>query len=215
MPKKVGQDFESRLNDSGIGNAPGYEGDALSTGRVGPGTPYFQDCRPTSSSQDCSPVKSEFPMSAYRERSGSRPSFKRILFICSLFALVGCCLLYKAWTSFQIKEIVWRSYEHVTISLASVASVILLLIIIVSWKYARTSCGANDEVIEIYQGSNFGYFGGEATRSPRGTDQEPNVVGQRKPDAPNEGQGSSLGIGHNFELPFADATPVSSPIKRT
>lgn len=29
------------------------------------------------------------------------------------------------------------------------------------------------------------------------------------------GQGSSLGIGHNFELPFANATPVSSPIKRT
>lgn len=60
MPKKVGQDFESRLNDSGIGNSPGFEGDALSTSRVGPGTPYFQDCRPTSSSQDFSPVKSEF-----------------------------------------------------------------------------------------------------------------------------------------------------------
>lgn len=29
------------------------------------------------------------------------------------------------------------------------------------------------------------------------------------------GQGSSLGIGHNFELPFANATHVSSPIKRT
>lgn len=29
------------------------------------------------------------------------------------------------------------------------------------------------------------------------------------------GQGSSLGIGHNFELPFPDAAPVSSPIKRT
>lgn len=91
MPKKVGQEVESRLNDSGIGNSPGFEGDALSTGRVGSGTPYFQDCRPTSSSQDCSPVKSEFPISAYRERSGSRPSFKRTLFIWSLFALVGCC----------------------------------------------------------------------------------------------------------------------------
>lgn len=29
------------------------------------------------------------------------------------------------------------------------------------------------------------------------------------------GQGSSLGIGHNFELPFPDAAPVSSPIKRS
>lgn len=141
MPKKVGQDFESHSNDSGIGNSPGLERDALSTGREGPGTPYFQDC---------SPVKSEFPMSAYRERSGSRPSFKRILFIKSLFALVGCCLLYKAWTSFLFKEIVWRSYEHITISLASVASVILLLIITVSWKYARTRCEGNDEVKEIY-----------------------------------------------------------------
>lgn len=123
--------------------------------------------------------------------------------------------MYKAWTSFPFKEIVWRSDEHVTISLASVASVILLLIITVSWKYARISCDANDEVKEIYQGSNFGYFGGEAPSSPRGTYQEPNVVGQLRPDAPNEGQCSSLGIGHNFELPFADATPVSSPIKRT
>lgn len=154
-------------------------------------------------------------MSAYRERSGSRPSFKRILFIRSLFALVGCCLLCKAWTSFPFKEIVWHSYEHSTISLASVASVLLLLVIIVSWKIARTSCEANDQVKEIYQGSNFGYFGGEATSSPKGSYQEPNVVVQLRSDAPNKGQGSSLGIGHNFALSFAGETPVSSPIKRT
>lgn len=29
------------------------------------------------------------------------------------------------------------------------------------------------------------------------------------------GQGSSPGIGHIFELPFADATPLSNPRKRT
>lgn len=56
-PRKVERDFESRLNDSGFGNLPGFEGDALSTGRVGLGKPYFQDCRPTSSSQDCSPIR--------------------------------------------------------------------------------------------------------------------------------------------------------------
>lgn len=53
-PKMVGQDFESHFNDSGIGNSPGFEEDALFTDRVGPGTPYFQDYRPTCSSQDCS-----------------------------------------------------------------------------------------------------------------------------------------------------------------
>lgn len=36
-----------------------------------------------------------------------------------------------------------------------------------------------------------------------------------RPTAPNAGQGSSLGIGDNFELPFADATPVNSTIKGT
>lgn len=91
----------------------------------------------------------------------------------------------------------------------------LLLIITVSWKYARTSREANDRFKEIYQGSNFRYFGDEATSCPKGTYQESNVVGQLRPDARNVGHGSSLGIGHNFELPFADATPVSSPITRT
>lgn len=88
-------------------------------------------------------------MSVCRERSESRLSLKRILFIWSRFALIGCCSLYKAWTFFSFNEIVRRSYEHVTISLASVASVILLLIIIVSWKLGRTSSEANDQVKEI------------------------------------------------------------------
>lgn len=89
------------------------------------------------------------------------------------------------------------------------------MIIIVSWKYGKTSSEANDEVKQIHQGSNAGYFGGDATSSPKGTYQERNVFGQLRPDVPNVGQGSSLGIGHSFELSFADATHVSSPIKRT
>ena len=206
-PRKVEQDFESHLNDSGIGNSPGFEGDALPTSRVGPGTPNYQECRPTSISQGCSPVKSEFPMSVYREKNESRPSLKRALSIWFLFALVGCCLMNIAWTHFPYHEIVRQSCRNATIVLGSVASVILLLIIIVSWKYVGTSSEANDQVTEIHQESDFGLFGGKASNNPKGTYQEPNVVGHLRPNAPNVGQGSP-GIGHDLELPFADATPI-------
>lgn len=74
-PKKVGQDLNGHLNDSGIGKLLGFEVDALLT------------------------EKSQFLM-VYRKRGESRPSLKRILFIWSLSALIGRCLLFKGLTSF-------------------------------------------------------------------------------------------------------------------
>uniref|UniRef100_A0A8W8HL34 Uncharacterized protein n=1 Tax=Magallana gigas TaxID=29159 RepID=A0A8W8HL34_MAGGI len=206
-PKKVGQYFDSPypLNDSGIelNTETECRTSWQPTSRVTPESPNFQELG--QNSQGPSVQHMYIP----------KPSLKRILLIWVIFALIGCSLIVMTWIYFPENKIAQKSQENALTSMVSVASAMLLVIILrVVWKYGGPS------LLNTNKGGNSLKFiptdttfnGGSASIAPTGTYQEPKLSGQSGSTAPNLGNQTPHGIGYNFEFPMADETPTNTPM---
>uniref|UniRef100_K1PHR8 Uncharacterized protein n=1 Tax=Magallana gigas TaxID=29159 RepID=K1PHR8_MAGGI len=163
-PKKVGQYFDSPypLNDSGIELNTETECRTRwqPTSRVTPENPNFQELR--QNSQALSVHHMYIP----------KPSLKRILLIWVLVALIGCSLIVMTWIYFPENKIVQKSQENALTSMVSVASAMLLVIILrVVWKYGGPSLLNTNKRGNSFIPTDSTFNGGSASNAPTGTYQ--------------------------------------------
>uniref|UniRef100_A0A8W8LQR5 Uncharacterized protein n=1 Tax=Magallana gigas TaxID=29159 RepID=A0A8W8LQR5_MAGGI len=202
-PKKVGRYFDSPypLNDSGIelNTETECRTSWQPTSRVTPESPNFQELG--QNSQGPSVQHMYIP----------KPSLKRILLIWVLFALIGCSLIVITWIYFPENKIVQKSQENALTSLVSVASAVLLVIVLrVVWKYGGPSLLNTNKGGNSFIPTDTTINGGSAPNAPTGTYQEPKLSGQSGSTATNLGNQTPRGIGYNFEFPMADETPTNT-----
>lgn len=131
-PQKVGQYFDGPhpLNDFGIefNTETECRTSLRPTSRVTPGNHYFQELG--QNSWDL----------FVQQRYNPKPSLQRILLIWVLFALIWWFLIVITWIYFPVNKIEQKSQENALNSLVSVASAILLVILLrIFWKYGGPS----------------------------------------------------------------------------